>query len=328
METTTMTPLTSAEIGKLWGSFLSELGVERIFKVFSAHCEDQEIQTVMETALKFSHQNQKFLTSLFNEEGLTRPIGFADKDIHPEAPKMYKDLFYLYYLIFLAKAGVITNGFAIIVSTRNDVIDYYEQTIQQSELIYRMAKKILLKQGSPFEAPTIPLSNQIDMADNQSYLGKMLGSQRKLNCLEGTELYAAHMNAFVIHQLMNGFSQLKIQPEFHDYFTKYRDLTAKHQKSFQSKMEKEDVPTLPFENLIYKKEKGQPSPFSEKLMLTHSLMFGSFLLTNYGHSISLSFRKDLSLDFGKKAVELDKNLGNGAKLLIDNGWLEEPPQII
>ena len=47
---------------------------------------------------------------------------------------------------------------------------------------------------------------------------------------------------------------------------------------------------------------------------------------NYGASLAASLRLDLATDYARLLTEVGLYAEDGANLLIDNGWLEEPPQ--
>ena len=45
----------------------------------------------------------------------------------------------------------------------------------------------------------------------------------------------------------------------------------------------------------------------------------------YGTSAATSMRRDISLDFVRLSAEIAKYAEEGANIMIENGWLEEPP---
>ena len=44
----------------------------------------------------------------------------------------------------------------------------------------------------------------------------------------------------------------------------------------------------------------------------------------YGTSLSRSPRTDLGVDYGRLMIEVGQYASDGAKLMIENGWLEQP----
>jgi hypothetical protein len=70
------------------------------------------------------------------------------------------------------------------------------------------------------------------------------------------------------------------------------------------------------------------APFSEKLMLNHSLLLISSGLSSLGIAIADTMRKDLQTTYMKFTVEGKTYAKEGTDILIDNGWLEQPPQAV
>lgn len=67
------------------------------------------------------------------------------------------------------------------------------------------------------------------------------------------------------------------------------------------------------------------SPFSDKLMMFHFNLMIYAGLGNYGIAISESQRTDLVVDYSRFNVEVLKLSEDGANLMIENEWLEQPP---
>lgn len=67
------------------------------------------------------------------------------------------------------------------------------------------------------------------------------------------------------------------------------------------------------------------SPFSDKLMMFHFSLMIYAGVGNYGIAISESQRTDLVVDYSRFNMEVLKLSEDGASLLIENEWLEQPP---
>ena len=68
------------------------------------------------------------------------------------------------------------------------------------------------------------------------------------------------------------------------------------------------------------------APFSEKLMLNHTIVLASSGISRLGMAIANTMRSDLSLKYIKFTAEDMKYSKEGSDILIDNGWFEQPPQ--
>ncbi|RBP96429.1 uncharacterized protein DUF3231 [Cytobacillus firmus] len=47
---------------------------------------------------------------------------------------------------------------------------------------------------------------------------------------------------------------------------------------------------------------------------------------DFGIAIGASVRKDLAIQYGKMMIKVGDFADEGAKIMIDNDWLEKPPQ--
>ncbi|WP_291637056.1 DUF3231 family protein, partial [Clostridium sp.] len=70
------------------------------------------------------------------------------------------------------------------------------------------------------------------------------------------------------------------------------------------------------------------SPFSEKLMLNHSVLMASSGIGDLGMAIAGSMRSDLQTNYMKYIADAMMYSKSGVDILIDNGWLEQPPQAV
>ncbi len=68
------------------------------------------------------------------------------------------------------------------------------------------------------------------------------------------------------------------------------------------------------------------SPFSEKLMMFHESAINGIGIGDYGDAIGISMRADLAAAFARLAAETAKYVDDGARIMIESGWLEKPPQ--
>ncbi|WP_299088731.1 DUF3231 family protein [uncultured Metabacillus sp.] len=69
---------------------------------------------------------------------------------------------------------------------------------------------------------------------------------------------------------------------------------------------------------------SKAAPFSDKIMLYNTSLLSSFGLGSNAIGSAFSLRSDLPF----KMAFLAKNIySEGAKIMLENGWLEEPPQI-
>jgi hypothetical protein len=66
-------------------------------------------------------------------------------------------------------------------------------------------------------------------------------------------------------------------------------------------------------------------PFSDKLMLFLISQLMAMGIGYYAAAMGASFRVDIAVDYGRLMVEIETYVHDGVKMLIKNGWMEEPP---
>ncbi|MEH7415836.1 DUF3231 family protein [Neobacillus drentensis] len=66
-------------------------------------------------------------------------------------------------------------------------------------------------------------------------------------------------------------------------------------------------------------------PFSDKLMLSHIVILVSAGVGYLGAALSDSQRRDLTLKYTILMADMERYAEDGAQLLIEYGWMEQPP---
>jgi hypothetical protein len=61
-------------------------------------------------------------------------------------------------------------------------------------------------------------------------------------------------------------------------------------------------------------------------MMFHTTFLIAIGMAYYGTSLSTSVRRDLSVQYSRLIQEVGKYSEDGANLMIENGWMEQPPQ--
>ncbi|PLT29437.1 DUF3231 family protein [Peribacillus deserti] len=75
--------------------------------------EDPEVRPVLEFSINQAKSNVHFLTELFKKEDFAIPIGFTQDDVHPDAPKLFTDVFMLAYLRNMSILGMAASSIAL-----------------------------------------------------------------------------------------------------------------------------------------------------------------------------------------------------------------------
>lgn len=67
------------------------------------------------------------------------------------------------------------------------------------------------------------------------------------------------------------------------------------------------------------------SPFSDKLMLFHKIDMFSMKIRAFGNSAAVNGRHDMGVLYTKSLMKISSFVEAAAKILIENGWMEQPP---
>jgi hypothetical protein len=103
-----------------------------------------------------------------------------------------------------------------------------------------------------------------------------------------------------------------------------REISAKHFEIFSSILHEEDLSSSV--NITSEVTDSTVSPFSDKLMMFHIVGVIASGIGQSGAAMSTSPRRDLGLVYTRLMAEIAKYAEDGTNIMIDNGWLEEPPK--
>ncbi|WP_078555651.1 DUF3231 family protein [Bacillus alkalicellulosilyticus] len=112
------TRLTSSEIAALWSSCQNNSMSVCVFKHFLQNVNDDEMKSVLQFALHITEENLIQSKNILKEDNQPIPVGFSEQDLNRNAPRLYSDTFYLYYLKNMAKIGLSVYGVALATSAK------------------------------------------------------------------------------------------------------------------------------------------------------------------------------------------------------------------
>ncbi|MGM8216451.1 DUF3231 family protein [Bacillaceae bacterium W0354] len=320
------TRLTSAEISVVWSAYLNNSFAICIMKYFLNNTDDQDVKSVLEFSLKIAEKNLNKSEELLKKDGQPIPVGFTEDDVSTNAPRLYSDAFYLYYLKNMAKVGLSVYGVALATAAQSDVRKFLSKAIEQSTELYNQTAEVLLSKGLYVRAPFVTTMDHVDFIDSKDYLGGMLSSNnRPLNVIEITHLEGNIEANAVGKTLLLGLGQVAKSKEVRDYCLQGSEIANKHIKIFQSLLSKDDVTTpTPWDVPI---TDSTVAPFSDKLIMFHTTLLISSSISNYATASAASLRTDIATSYVRLTAENAKYAKEGVNILIKNEWFEQPPQI-
>ncbi|WP_318503324.1 DUF3231 family protein [Bacillus sp. T3] len=291
---------------------------------FLEKAEDNEIKPIIEFALELSKSHVKKITEILTEEKNAIPNGFSiNEDVDLAAPRLYSDSFVLNFVNQMAKVGLTLYAGSIAASVRNDIKTYYMECMSQTMQLYKISTELLLSKGLLIRSPSLPNLEKVEYVKKQGFMLDVFGEKRPLIASEVDLLFAnLQRNALGVASLI-GFSQVAQDKVVKQFFLKGLEIGNKHIKLFRGKLEESKLSApMGWESEI---TNSTEYTFSDKLMMFYTSGLISLSVGYYGTAISQSPRGDISAMYNRLSLEIQMYAEDGANIMINNGWMEQPP---
>jgi hypothetical protein len=316
--------LTSAEIANLWNSYMNDSMAICVLKYFLEKVEDTEVRPVLEYAFELANNHVDTVTKILNHENHPIPQGFTDEDVNVTAPTLYSDIFYLIYLQNMSRTGLQAYSLGLPVVTRSDIVDFYHECLASSAELNMRTSKVMLSKGVYSRPPYISIPEEVDFIQKQSYLENLFEGSRPVDVLEITAIHISILSNILGKVLLTGFSQVAKSQKVREYMYRGTKIAAKHIEVFGTLLQKDNLSSP--ETWDSEVMDSTVSPFSDKLMMFHTRVLSVAGIGNYGLGMSTSMRHDLGVNYARLTTEMGHFGDDGANIMINNGWLEQPPQ--
>jgi hypothetical protein len=319
-------PFTAVEMGKLWATYVGNSMSYQILKYFLKHVEDEDIKVLLENSLALTVDFMKKIEKFFSNEDFPIPVGFIEEDVNLGAPRLFEDQFYVHYLKYAAKAGLSIYAIAVPLMMREDIREFFIHCNQCTIVLLGQLNNVLMEKGYIIKAPLIPVPRHVDYIKKENYLNGFFGEVRELHALEITHLYDNIENNITSKALLTAFSQVAKNEKIRSFFLRGKEITDREVQRFQDKLHKEN---LPFPSQIdHLVTDSTFSPFSDKIMLFHKVDMFAIKIRAFGNSMAVNGRRDIALMYTKSLAEVSLFVEDGAMMLIENGWMEQPPKAL
>lgn len=318
--------LNSAEITGIWNSYMQDSLAACVFEYFLSKVQDAEIRSFLEYAKNMSEQHVIRLKDIFNQEGLPVPHGFTQNDVNVNAPSLFTDSLYLWYLNTSVYFGM--NGYTVILNniSRPDLRGYFTKCIAESIDLYNKDMDLLTVKGLLIDAPKVEVLKEAVFVNDNSFFGSFFGGQRSILAREIFAIYTEIVYKIVNRALYTGFGQVAALKRVSDFMFRGRDLATKHIEAVSKILNKESIP-VPSTSESFVTD-STTAPFSDKLMMYLVLGLTAFVTANTEQVITFTFRKDIQADLARNAAEFGVYALEGFNMMIDNGWMEQFPQVV
>jgi hypothetical protein len=316
--------LTASEVSNLWTFYSQGTMMVCGLRYFINKVENPDIRSTLENALAISQQHVDSARQIFKQENYPIPIGFTSNDVNIDAPRLFSDNFFLIYTLNMAKFLTLGYGLAAATSAREDIVDFYNHSVDQAQSLHKKAKCLALEKGIYVRPPYIPKPDKPEFVNSQQFLAGWFGERRPLLGIEISNLILNIKRNALGKAMIIGFSQVAQSKEVRKYMERGRDISAKHIEVFSSILNDEYLPApMTWDHEV---SDSTVSPFSDKLIMFHISVLSASGIGQYGMAMSTSPRRDLGTHYTRLSAEIGKFAEDGAKIMIKNGWLEKPPQ--
>ncbi len=326
MQNETEIGLTSAEISQLWVTYQSDSMSICIFKYFLEKVKDADVKKLIEISLSLAEEHIKTITDIFNKEGYPIPQGFTESDVNIKAPPLYDDSFILFYIRNMSRIGLGSYSVSAPQMSRPDVLKFFSDCLTSSLDLSNQTINMKLSKGLYVRPPIITIPDKIDYIKSRNFLTGFFGEKRAMTSAEITSLFINIQSNNIGKALLTGFAQVVDSEQVADFLRRGIDLSEKHMEIFSSKLENEKIPSpLPSDTFV---TNSTISPFSDKLIMYHTSLMIIAGISNYATAMTTCLRHDLQADFVRLTAEIAKYSADGLNILIENGWMEMPPQAV
>ena len=315
--------LTSAEIAALWTQYVNETAGICFHKHMMEHIEDKDIQDVFEYAMSLSSKHVEEIKVFLTSENFPTPIGFTSQDVIPGAPRLFSDILCLHYLNILSIHGCHGYSGAVTTCSRRDIRDYFTSCDASAVELCNRTKDILQEKGVYSRPPVVSPPERSDFVKNDNFLVGWFGEKRPLSCIEISNIYFNLKKSILAKAASVAFRQVSQSEQVRNFLSKVLSAIDGHIQMFQDVLNAEGLSSPPM--LESEVTNSTFSPFSDRLMMFQIGFLFSTALVYYGTGWASSPRKDLTLKYAK-AISGDLKIGKDwLDLMIENGWLEQPP---
>ncbi|MED1205504.1 DUF3231 family protein [Heyndrickxia acidicola] len=318
--------ITSSELGTLWMTYQQKTLTLHMLAYLIATAKDDDAKAIMENLYEKIKPYIHKIETIFQNENAVVPIGFTEVDVNKSAPALYENGMDILWLRLMKEISMGMHTLHLSMSTRDDIILLYQELTALTQEVYASCTQYLLKKGFLATPPYVSMPNSVEFVKSKSYMSgfNLIGDKRSLNTVEIAHLYHSIGSNITGMQLIISFAQTAKDPEIKKYFVKGKELAQSIITAFSSFFIESNLP-IPVSSGGSMTTSTEP-PYSDKFMMYVVSLLCSFSLGSNALGTAFSLRNDISAKVMISAKDVFEYAHEGAKLMVKNGWMEEPPQ--
>ncbi|WP_010530271.1 DUF3231 family protein [Lentibacillus jeotgali] len=314
--------LNAAEMDDLWSNYMGDSMFSCVFEHLLEVVKDEEIKDLLLFNQSLSKRHINTISELFVKEGIPVPAAFGSSDVFKGAPRLFEDVLMVFYVQQMAIGAFGQYTRALSTAIRQDVINFYQQGIRELNEVYERSTHLLIEKGVIMKTPNIPYPKRVEFVDSRYFNSFFTVKTRPLAGLEIKYLNLNIATNTLGKALMMGFAQTASSQKLRNYFKNGWQLSDKQIKQYGGILANDNIssPALMDPHVTDSKVPA----FSDKLMLYHVAIANQLGMENIGISMSRTFRHDIFAKYAKFFGEIGLYSNQGQKMMISNGWLEQP----
>ncbi|NKE04059.1 DUF3231 family protein [Mesobacillus selenatarsenatis] len=323
-------PITSSEIGTLWLTYQEKTMILRMLEYFIEKANDEKAKEIMTNLHSDLELYVGKIIAIYEQEGAVIPVGYTAQDVNKDVPKLYDNGFDIMFVRLLKQISMGLHALNLTMTFREDINILFEDLTALTQKYFRICSQYLLEKGLLVRTPFVTMPKSVEFVRNKDYLSantlNPLSQKRTLNTVEVAHLHKGIESNLTGLQMILGFAQCAHDKEVKKFFHEGAELAKGIIKELSELMIQDElpVPQSPGGNAT----RSKVAPFSDKLMMYCTSLFCSFSLGSNSLGTAFSLRNDLPIKMSIFTKDVFEYAHKGAKIMIRNGWTEEPPQMI
>jgi hypothetical protein len=321
--------ITSSELGTLWLTYQEKTMILRMLEYFIEKADDEKAKVIMTNLYGEIDLFVAKITETLQNEGAVIPVGFSSQDVNKEVPKLYDNGFDIMFIRLLKEISMGLHSLNLTMSYREDIVMLYKDLTAITQNYYNLCTQYLLEKGMLARPPYVSMPSSVEFVKDKNYLSGLainpFTEKRTLNTVEVAHLHHSIESNITGMQMITGFAQCANDGEVKKFFNEGTELAKG--------IIKELIETLLESGIQIPQPSGgnatrsTVAPFSDKLMMYCTSLFCSFSMGSSSLGTAFSLRNDLPAKMTIFMKDIFEYAHKGGKIMIKNGWMEEPPQM-
>lgn len=317
-------PLTSAEIGYLWTTYLINSKSKQAISYIVETSHDPNIKDIMKSSVELADKNTEGVKAIFETVNHPIPYGFSEHDVKLGSEKLFSDKLTLHTLKLFLSVGISQYSFSLSLAARDDVKALFNAGIQASLSLLNKTDEIALNKGIFMRTPNLPVSEKVEFAEDSDIVGRLIGRKRPMTAIEAASMFNTSLSNYIVKANIMGLSQTMKDDKIRDFYEKVISALKEHTQDLNEKLLVENLLTP--SNLNSELSKSTENPFSDRLSLFVAYTLLGDLLGTYAVSKVTVMRKDLILALTHLSNEVTFLAKDAMDIMIKRGWYEEMPK--